>query len=464
MSNQVQPLTVVGAGLVGSLLSTVLAKLGFDVEVYERRVDMRKEAISAGRSINLAMSVRGLYSLKKLGVHEEVMKKAIPMPGRIIHPISGPTVFQRYGKDDSECIYSISRGELNKTLMNLAEATKKVKIRFHEKLTEVDFNHRQLKFQNDKTKKETEVHYTKVFGTDGSSSVLRHTLRDKFGHEETESLLSHGYKELHMSPGPNQSFKMEKHGLHIWPRGSYMLIALPNCDGSFTCTLFLFNDGPLSFKSLTTREQIKSFFNEQFPDVIPLIPDYIDQFLTNPTGQMVTVKTYPWNYLDDVVLLGDAAHAIVPFFGQGMNCGFEDVAVLWEMMETARGQNSAIPWGTIFNEFTKLRKPNGDAIADLAVDNFVEMRDRVADPQFLLAKEVEKILEREFPGEYVSRYRLVSFSRVPYRIALDAGKRQDKLLAELCSGIQKAEEVDLNKAGVLIRKEIAPLLKTTRNS
>lgn len=456
-------MTVVGAGLVGSLLSTVLAKLGFDVEVFERRVDMRKETISAGRSINLAMSVRGLYSLQKLGVHEEIMKKAIAMPGRIIHPISGPTVFQRYGKDDSECIYSISRGELNKTLMTIAEGTGRVKIHFQEKLSAVDFNQRQLTFINDKTKHERIVSYSKVFGTDGSSSVLRHTLRDQFDHEETESLLSHGYKELHMSPGPGNSFKMEKHGLHIWPRGSYMLIALPNCDGSFTCTLFLFNQGPLSFENLKTRDQVEAFFQEQFPDVMPLIPDYLDQFFHNPTGQMVTVKTYPWNHSEDVVLLGDAAHAIVPFFGQGMNCGFEDVAVLWEMMEKFSSSKSTLPWGKIFEEFTQARKPNGDAIADLAVDNFVEMRDRVADQKFLLAKEVEKILEKQFPGEYVSRYRLVSFTRVPYRIALAAGKLQDKILAELCAGIHRPDEVDLEKAGELIRKEIAPLLKTARN-
>lgn len=462
MSNRNQSLTVVGAGLVGSLLSTVLAKLGFDVEIFERRVDMRKEAISAGRSINLAMSVRGLYSLQKLGIHEEVLKKAIAMPGRIIHPVSGSTSFQPYGKDESECIYSISRGDLNKTLMTIAESTKKVKIHFQEKLTSVDFKQRQLVFQNDKTKEETEVDYSQVFGTDGSSSLLRHALRDQFGHEESESLLSHGYKELHMPPGLNRQFQMEKHGLHIWPRGSYMLIALPNCDGSFTCTLFLFNEGPLSFESLTTPEKVEGFFKEQFPDIIPLIPDYIDQFFHNPTGQMVTVKTFPWNYRDDIVLLGDAAHAIVPFFGQGMNCGFEDVAVLWDMVE--RSNREDIPWKTIFDEFSVVRKPNGDAIADLAVDNFVEMRDRVADKKFLLAKEVEKLLEKRFPEEYVSRYRLVSFTRVPYRIALDAGKRQDKILSMLCEGISNAGDVDFEKAHELIKKEIAPLLKNMRTS
>ncbi len=452
-------MTVVGAGLVGSLLATVLAKLGFEVDLFERRVDMRKEAISAGRSINLAMSVRGLYALEKLGVHEQIMTKAIAMPGRIIHPISGPTVFQRYGKDDSECIYSISRGELNKMLMTYAESTEKVKIHFQEKLIKADLDKKTLSFQNDKTQKEITTPFVRVFGTDGSASVLRHTLRDDFGHEESESLLSHGYKELNMACGPHGSFKMEKHGLHIWPRGSYMLIALPNYEGSFTCTLFLSNQGSLSFETLNSQEKIEAFFREQFPDVVPLIPDFVEQFITHPTGQMVTVKAYPWHHSDDVVLLGDAAHAIVPFFGQGMNCGFEDVAVLWNMILKAAPDLKKISWGPLFEEFSKSRKPNGDAIADLAVNNFVEMRDKVADKPFLMAKEVEKILEKEFPGEYMSRYRLVSFSRIPYRIALEAGKLEDEILSELCSGIKEACEVDLVKAKRLIQIDLIPLLR-----
>ena len=464
MSNQSENKVVVGAGLVGSLLGTVLARLGYSVDIYERRVDMRKESISAGRSINLAMSVRGIHALEKLGIQESIMKKAIAMPGRIIHPVSGPTVFQRYGKDDSESIYSISRSELNKMLMSIAEQTGKVKIHFQEKLVSVDFGNKKLNFQNDKTKDSKHVSFSQVFGTDGSASVLRHTMKEKFHHEESESLLNYGYKELTMTPGPQSTFKMEKHGLHIWPRGSYMVIALPNFDGSFTCTLFLSHQGTLSFESLNTPERVQSFFSEQFPDLVPLIPDLSQQFFDHPTGHMVTVKCSPWNYQGDAVLLGDAAHAIVPFFGQGMNCGFEDVTVFWELYERVFKPAPISNWKSLFQEFSEVRKANADAIADLAVENFVEMRDKVGDRKFLLAKEVEKILEKQFPMDYTSRYRLVSFSRVPYRIALEAGILQDKILSQLCEGIQQAHEVDLTQAQRLISKELAPLLRSARIS
>jgi kynurenine 3-monooxygenase len=450
---------VVGAGLVGSLLSTVLAKLGFDVEVYERRVDMRQETISAGRSINLAMSVRGFHALQKLGVAEKVRPKAIAMPGRIIHPVSGPTVFQRYGKDDSECIYSIGRSELNKILMSVAESSQRVKLHFQEKLVEADLKQRKFKFKNEKNHQVTEVQSKRVFGTDGSSSILRQSMRGRPEHQESESVLNYGYKELSIAPGKDQSFQMEKHGLHIWPRGAYMLIALPNFDGSFTCTLFLSHQGEVSFETLNSKEKVQHFFETQFPDVVPLISNLVDQFFQNPTGQMVTVKCAPWNSSGDAVLLGDAAHAIVPFFGQGMNCGFEDVAVLWELLENSGVPQSESDWNRLLTHFSEIRKPNADAIADLAVDNFVEMRDKVADSKFLLAKEVEKRLEKQFPGEYISRYRLVSFTRVPYRVALEAGWLQDKILKELCEGIKTAEDVDLIRARELIQKELAPLLK-----
>ncbi|NBO24817.1 MAG: kynurenine 3-monooxygenase, partial [Chlamydiae bacterium] len=363
-----------------------------------------------------------------------------------------------------ESIYSISRAELNKMLMSIAESTGKVKIHFQEKLHSVDFESKKLQFENDKTRTNSTVSFSKVFGTDGSASVMRHTLRDRFQFQETESQLDYGYKELTMTPGASGSFRMEKHGLHIWPRGSYMLIALPNYDASFTCTLFLPHQGPLSFESLNSPQQVNEFFKSQFPDIVPLIPDLAEQFFQNPTGHMVTVKCNPWNYQEDAVLLGDAAHAIVPFFGQGMNCGFEDVAVFWEMVESLKGKQSSQSWKDLFSKFSTSRKPNADAIADLAVENFVEMRDKVGDPKFLMAKEVEKVLEKHFPKDYTSRYRLVSFSRVPYRVALEVGVLQDKILAELCSGIERAEEVDLGKAKALIQQEIVPLLNSVRTS
>ena len=459
MSKKIETMTVVGGGLVGSLLATVLAKLGFEVEVFERRVDMRKEGGLAGRSINLAMSVRGIHALKKLGIENEVMEKALPMTGRVIHPISGATLFQRYGKDDSECIYSISRSDLNKILMTLAEKTERVKIHFQERLIASDFKKNRLVFQNDITKKQTVVSTTKIFGTDGSASLLRHTLRDELGHKESESDLSYGYKELTLPAGTDGGFLMAKNGLHIWPRGSYMLIALPNFAGSFTCTLFLSHQGELSFESLTTTEKVEKFFKEQFPDVQKLIPDLTEQFFSNPTGHMVTVKCFPWHHSDQMVLLGDSAHAIVPFFGQGMNCGFEDVSYLWHLLEKNMSLQQEINWKNIFSEFSRIRKPNADAIAQLAVENFVEMRDKVGDPGFLLKKEVEKLLEKEFPGDYISRYGLVTFSRIAYSVAVKAGLLEDEILEKLCCDITSANQIDLVKAKELIQKELAPLLK-----
>jgi kynurenine 3-monooxygenase len=457
--NNAEKMTVVGGGLVGSLLAAVLSDMGFDVDVFEGRADMRKDTVVGGRSINLALSVRGIHALKELGIDEEVMTKAIAMKGRVIHPISGPTVFQRYGKDDSECIYSISRGELNKILMTAAEKTKRVTFRFQERLIAADLKTNELTFQHDVTKKQSVFSPAKVFGTDGSASVLRHTFQEKLGYENSQSDLSHGYKELNMPPGALGRFQMEKHGLHIWPRGTYMVIALPNCDGSFTCTLFLSHKGPLSFESLTTPEKVQNFFNEQFPDVRDLIPDLAEQFFSNPTGRMVTVKCSPWNMGDKVLLLGDAAHAIVPFFGQGMNCGFEDVSYLRQLITSRGCSEKDVDWSALFADVSKNRKPNSDAIADLAVENFVEMRDKVGDPKFLLSKDVEKLLEKEFPGEYISRYRLVTFSRIAYSVAAKAGRLQDDILAELCRDITAPAQIDLARAKTLIQKDLAPLLR-----
>ena len=453
-------MTVVGGGLVGSLLAAVLADLNFEVDVFESRGDMRKAHVGAGRSINLAMSVRGLHALQKLGIDDEVMSKVIAMKGRVIHPVSGSTVFQRYGKDDSECIYSISRADLNKMLMSFAEKSSRVKFHFNERLVAADLKLNQLTFNNDVSKKETILTPTRMFGTDGSASALRQALREEAGFDESLSELSYGYKELTLAAGPGGSFQMEKNGLHIWPRGAYMLIALPNCEGSYTCTLFLSHKGALSFENLTTPEKVDAFFKEQFPDIHKMIPDLTAQFFSNPTGRMVTVKCSPWNKGGQSLLLGDAAHAIVPFFGQGMNCGFEDVSKLRELIEKCGYPSKEIDWQDLFSDFSKTRKPNSDAIADLAIENFVEMRDKVGDPKFLLSKEVEKVLEKEFPGEYISRYRLVTFTRVPYSIAAEAGRLQDEFLSKACTGITKASDVDLISAEIFIAKELAPLLKS----
>jgi kynurenine 3-monooxygenase len=434
--------TIAGAGLVGSLVSIFLAKRGFAVDLVEKRPDMRRvdaaalaRSGAAGRSINLAVSTRGLHALEQVGLREEILKQAIPMRGRMIHPVRGDLALLPYGKDESEYINSISRAELNKTLMSLAERTGKVRIQFETPVAE------------------SHLDSPVLIGTDGAASAVRAELMKRSGNKATEAHLDYGYKELSIAPGPGGSFRLFKNALHIWPRGNYMLIALPNLDGSFTCTLFLPFKGAMSFEALDRPAKVEAFFQEQFPDAVPLLDDLTGTFFSNPTGHMVTVKCEPWHDAGRTLLMGDAAHAIVPFFGQGMNCGFEDCTVLGDCLDRAKD------WKSVFADFSRQRKPNADAIADMAVENFIEMRDKVADPRFQLEKAVEKILEAKYPDEYVSRYRLVTFSRVPYRVALEAGVVENAILAELCEGLKKPEDVDHERALRLIRERLAPVLR-----
>lgn len=449
---------VVGSGPVGSLLSIYLARRGYRIRVYERRPDMRKEKISAGRSINLAISVRGLHALGEVGLRERALQIAIPMKGRMVHPVRGQLSFQPYGKDDSECIYSISRGDLNQLLMSEAEATGQVEICFGEKAAEVDLERGRVIYRSEEFGRESRIETDVVFGTDGSHSAVRAELMKSTSTASTESTLEHGYKELILPAGPKGSFQLEKNALHIWPRVSFMLIALPNFDGSFTCTLFLAREGPVSFATLDTPERVRAFFQEQFPDALELLPGLEEEFFAHPTGSMVTVKCTPWSLGGRALLLGDAAHAIVPFFGQGMNCGFEDCSVLNELIEEDEGSPS---WSSIFSKFYQLRKENADAIADMALENFVEMRDKVGDPAFQREKQVERVLQKEMPGEYVSRYQLVTFSRVPYVMALKAGRVQNEILSILCNKISDSGEIDLAQAKTLVRNRLLPLLNVS---
>ncbi|MGZ3458096.1 MAG: FAD-dependent oxidoreductase [Archangium sp.] len=451
--DRTQRVTVAGAGLVGSLLAMYLARRGFQVDVLERRPDMRREVIDAGRSINLAISTRGLHALRQVGLEEEALRHAIPMRGRMIHPVSGELAFQAYGRDESQHINSLSRAWLNKFLMTHAEGTGRVRIEFKQRVQHVDFEKGTLSVLDEASGVTRELRTPVVFGTDGAGSAVRHEVERLPGHATAQEQLGHGYKELTIPAGPGGAFRMEKHALHIWPRGSYMLIALPNEDGSFTCTLFLPFQGPVSFETLDSPERVKAFFEQQFPDVLPLIPDLVHDFFHHPTGTMVTVKSAPWHVEGKVALLGDAAHAIVPFFGQGMNCGFEDCVVL----DACLGRHAR--WAEAFEEFFRLRKTNADAIADMAVENFVEMRDKTADSRFLLEKAVEKVLLNAFPGEFLSRYTLVSFSRVPYRLAYEVGALAGGIVAELCEGITRAGDVDLERARTLIRERLVPFVK-----
>lgn len=469
MLRTAEPVAVVGAGLIGSLFSLELGKRGKDVTLFERRPDMRREAISAGRSINLAVSARGIHALDRVGLKEKVLEQAVPMRGRMIHSLSGgqtTLTFQPYGKDDSECIYSISRGDLNKTLMTAAEATGKVTIRFNERIEAADLATGKLALKSERDGTSSDFTAGTIFGTDGSAgSIRREILAKAPGAKGTDTYLDYGYKELLITPKAGGSgrdaFKMEPNALHIWPRGTYMLIALPNHEGSYTVTLFLPMEGPYpSFETLSTPEKVTRFFTEQFPDALPVLEDLEGTFFSNPTGRMVTLHTEPWSFGDRALLLGDAAHAIVPFFGQGMNCGFEDVTEFFEQFDGLE-PSQAGRIEIFFDRYWRARKPDSDAIARMAVENFVEMRDKVADPKFLLEKEVEKILQKEFPGEYISRYGLVTFHRVPYRVALEAGLIQDGILSELCSGagLRQAKDVDMARASSLIRERLGGVWK-----
>jgi len=473
---------IVGAGLVGSLAAVFLARRGFEVEVYERRPDMRKVGISVGRSINLNISCRGLEALRRIGLVDDVLPEVVPMMGRMMHSRDGVLTYQPYGKDDTEYGNSVSRGGLNKLLMDKAEATGHVRFHFNMKAQDADFDRNSITFI-DENNQTIDVRAAVIFGTDGAASAVRQHMMKLSDFQSSIEPLDYGYKELYIAPTAEGGFRIDKNALHIWPRGTYMLIALPNFDGSFTVTLFLPYKGELSFEKLTTEEAVRNFFTTHFADATELMPDYVETFVNNPTGHMETVKCSPWNVGGQCVLMGDAAHGVVPFFGQGMNCGFEDLTIFDECLDDHVAHGGTIfverrsshrederrnfgkllhdgeaNWQRVFADFFERRKDNCDAIADMAVENFIEMRDKVGDPKFLLAKAVEKSLEKKFPGKYISRYSLVTFSNVPYRLAQQAGTICDEILAELVSGIERAEDVDLVHAERLIDQKLAPLL------
>ncbi len=450
-----QRVTLIGAGLAGSLLSVYLAKRGFAVDLCERRPDMREVQISAGRSINLALSTRGIHALREVGLYDDIMKIAIPMKGRMMHSVSGELTFQRYGRDDTEVIYATSRAYLNIALMNAAERCNDVTLTFEQRCTGMNFDTGDLSFIDERTGRTYERPSSIAIGTDGSASAIRFEMQKIGRFNFSQSYLDYGYKELVIPAGPNNEHRMEKHALHIWPRGTFMLIALPNIDGSFTVTFFYPFEGNESFQSLTTRKHVETFFQREFPDATDMMPTLIEDFFGNPTGSMVTVKCDPWNAGDRALLLGDAAHAIVPFFGQGMNCAFEDCTVLNECL--SRFEGKSIPWQQLFRDFEGLRKRNCDAIADLAVENFVEMRDLVANPDFLLKKKVEFALQERFPEHFIPKYSMVTFHRVPYSIALFRGITQASILDDLCADITDVSGIDWTKAERLIVNRLTPI-------
>src|SRR5579862_3599730 len=451
MNSSTEKITIIGAGLNGPLLAILLRQRGFAVEIYERRPDMRRVRLSAGRSINLALSTRGIYALQQAGLWERMRSIIIPMRGRMMHSTSGELTFQPYGKDETEVINSISRAELNIALVNAAEE-QGAAIRFNQRCTGYDLKTGALRLRDQKTRKETVQQGGVVIGCDGSASAIRSEMLKLNRFDFLQQYLGYGYKELTIPAAPGGKHLLETNALHIWPRGNYMLIALPNVDGTFACILFLPFDGEDSFERLSTHAAVLEFFEKNFPDTVSVMPNLANDFFANPTGAMVTVKCAPWHAGGRVLLLGDAAHAIVPFFGQGINCGFEDCTVLLDLLDR-RGSE----WTRVFPEFEHARKINTDAIADLAVENFVEMRDRVTDPRFLLRKKVELALEARYPQSFVPKYAMITFHRVPYSTALQRGQIQDAMLSELCQGIERVENLDWNRADHLIRAKLTPL-------
>jgi kynurenine 3-monooxygenase len=445
---------VIGAGLAGSLLAIYLAKRGIAVDVYEARGDMRLEEVAAGRSINLALSDRGIAALREVGMDEYMLAEAVPMYGRMIHSVSGETKLLPYSGRKGECINSVSRAGLNIALINEAEKSDGVSFHFNERCVGFDCETGEVTFAGGKR-----VSADTVIATDGAGSVVREAMAEYIdGFELSQALLEHGYKELHIPPANDGGFLLDKNALHIWPRHKFMMIALPNFDGSFTCTLFLAHKNPVatapgsdsgpSFEQLSDSAAVMAFFEREFPDAVSLMPTLTDDFFDNPTGHLGTIKCWPWNVGGTALLLGDSAHAMVPFYGQGMNCAFEDVRVLDSLIE-----KHGTEWATVYDEFGRERKVNTDAICDMAEENFYEMRDAVADPVFVRKRELETRLEQTYP-DYFSKYSMVTFREdMPYSMAKAKGNAQDRLLMEICSRVDDVGELDL--AGV--RAQIAEL-------
>jgi len=459
--NKKEKILIVGAGLCGSMLALRMAQRGYQVVVYESRSDLRKSDISAGRSINLALSNRGLKALRMAGIEEKARELCIPMKGRLMHDVASNTFESNYSGREGEFINSISRGDLNGLLLTEAEKYSNVKIHFNTRCLEIDIETKIASFQSFDSEKQFTVQADVIFGTDGAGSSLRKSYEKQFPEfSVTQDFLTHGYKELEIPADINGNHIISKEHLHIWPRGDYMLIALPNMDGSFTVTLFLsYSEGLYNFDNLVTEEKIIEFFKKDFPDALSLIPDVLKEFENNPTGKLGTIKCYPWSYKGNTLLLGDSSHAIVPFYGQGMNASFEDVYVFDNVLNQFEGD-----WLTVFSEFQKQRKIDTDAIADLAIDNYYEMRDHVANPLFKEKRIVEMNLEKYFPTEYFSKYSLVTFNEyIGYHEAMTKGRAQDKVLLKMAenpiysSSLQMSKEL-MNKIFYKVQEETNKLL------
>lgn len=449
---------VIGAGLCGSLLTLRLAQRGYNVTLVEKRPDLRKTTLDAGRSINLALSSRGLKAMALVGLENEVEALCLPMKGRMIHDKEGNTFLSPYSGREEEYIRSISRPGLNELLLNAAEKLPNVTLKFNLGCEHVDLKNANSIFKDYTTNETIEVSSDVIFGTDGAGSSVRKSM---FNDKEllfsySIDWLSHSYKELTIPALPNNEFKIDKNALHIWPRGKDMLIALPNLDGSFTVTLFLSNkDSVVSFESLTSKEAVNTYFQEDFPDALALMPNLADEFFENPTGTLGTVKCYPWSSNGKTLIMGDAAHAIVPFYGQGMNASFEDVVVF----DAVLNANPEASWKSLFEIFEKDRKKDTDAIADLAIDNFHEMKEHTASALFQEKRKLEIAFEKHFPTQYFSKYALVTFNaNISYSNAMLRGRAQDKAILNLISDKKITNEQSLEEKFELVQNETQAIL------
>ena len=413
---------LIGSGLAGGLLAAYLGRRGHEVDLYERRADPREGNIVGGRSINLAISTRGIHALEQIGIAEEALRHAIPMRGRMIHDRSGALHFTPYDVDPKKCINSIGRAALNTTVIEAAQRYPNVRVHFDHRCTEVDLDMAaaHLETANCTVTASADA----VVGVDGAFSAVRKSMQREIANfQYDESYLAHGYKELTIPPAPDGSWRMEKNALHIWPRKSFMMIALPNPDGSFTCTLFWEFEGPRSFATTKTDDDVRRFFGEEFPDAVSLMPTLLEDFRDNPTGSLVTIRCAPWFHGDRVCLVGDAAHAVVPFYGQGMNAAFEDCVVLDECLQGFPQDRERA-----FAEYFRRRKENVDALADLAIDNFIEMRDKTAAKTFRAKKKLDHAIEAALPGIYLPLYTMVTFTRMPYAMAAKRARVQNRIV------------------------------------
>lgn len=445
--------TIVGAGLAGSLMAVLLARSGHRVQVFERLPDMRRTQIEAGRSINLALAARGIRALELAGVMPEVMPLLIPMRGRLVHAEDGAQSFMAYGQREHEVIYSVSRPGLNRVLLDAAERAGAT-IHFRHTLVDVDFRNRILFFAEMPSGARHEVAAATLIAADGGGSAVRRAASQHLEIECSEDLLPHSYKELTLPARAGGRHRIEKNALHIWPRGGFMLIALPNLDGSFTVTLFLAAQGPMSFQTLTSASAVDEFFATHFADARELMPNLTEEFAAHPVGIMGTIRCTRWHVAPEVLLIGDAAHAITPFHGQGMNAAFEDCRELHEL------SSAEASWSDAFDRFQTLRKPNADAIADMALENYVEMRDTVRHPKFMLQKALSLELERRFPDRFVPRYSMVMFhDEIPYAVARERGRIQENILSELTKQAQTLAEVDYELAAQLVHEHLTPIAR-----